>query len=359
MTRPIYIEGRFTSQRLTGVQRYACEIVRAIDRIAGTASGLPEIVLIQPDEGRSLGLANIEERKIASGTGHKWTQLNFARAARDGVALSLAASGPLLHRRQLVVIHDAAVFRHPEFYSRAYRTAHRLIDRTLARTANIGTVSQFSRSELADVLRLPPERILVAPNSVEHIDVAPDPDIVHKLDLRDRPYFVILGSLTPNKNLAVAVRALRHVNDANVRLVAIGDLDHGVFGRGQAFDDDRLILPGRLEDAEVAGLMRSARALLFPSIYEGFGIPPLEALANGCPVLASTTPAVREVCADAADYFDPHDDAALARLMQSALADDGSWRAERLARGRERLSRYSWESSARLLLDACTRLSAS
>jgi glycosyltransferase involved in cell wall biosynthesis len=120
-----------------------------------------------------------------------------------------------------------------------------------------------------------------------------------------------------------------------------------------------VLLPGRLDDAEVAGLMQGARALIFPSIYEGFGIPPLEAFVNECPVLASTAPAVQEVCGDAADYFEPHDDATLARLMTMLLDDhDGALRRDRLAKGAQCVARYTWRGSAKILADACAKVAA-
>jgi glycosyltransferase involved in cell wall biosynthesis len=157
----------------------------------------------------------------------------------------------------------------------------------------------------------------------------------------------VLGNITPNKNLAVAIRALARLQPSPVRLVAVGRLEPSVFGQGDLPPiGEGLVLAGRLDDAEVVALMRSARALIFPSLYEGFGIPPLEAMANDCPVLASTAEAVRETCGDAAEYFNPRDDEALAALMRAAVDDTGAWRAHRIAAGRARLARFSWRESA-------------
>lgn len=360
MSRTIYIEGRFTTQRLTGVQRYAGEITRALDRIVGAEAPSLRIVLLQPREGASLGLHHIEERRIASGGSHAWTQFHFLRAARRGVALSLASSGPVLHRRQVVVIHDAAIYRHPDFYSKSYRVLHKTLGQMLAKTATIATVSEFSRGELAQFLKVPAARIVVAPNGSEHLQIAPDRQIVDKLGLAGRPFFLVLGSLTTNKNLAVVIRALAHLPGNAARIVAVGDVNDGIFGKLSIAPNPDFLMPGRLSDAEIAGLMGSARALIFPSIYEGFGIPPLEAMTHGCPVLASTAPAVMEVCGDAADYFPAHDDTALAGLLRKVLSDhDGSWRSERVRAGAERVGHFSWEASARTLLAACRELAES
>lgn len=253
----------------------------------------------------------------------------------------------MIHPRQTVVIHDAAVFRHPEHFRPAYAFTHRLLGRTLARHVNLATVSRFSRMELSAVLKRPEETIAVASNGADHFArITPDIQAPGRLGLDGRPFFLALGNLAPNKNIPVMIRAMSRLNDPNVRLVLIGGQDGNVFSRLHA-DDPRIILAGRLEDSAVAGLLRKARALIFASLYEGFGIPPLEAFAQGCRVLASDIPAVREVCACAALYFPPHDDAALAALMNASLdaAVDPQWRVI----ASQCVAAYSWDASAAVL----------
>lgn len=354
MTRrhTIFINGRFLTQALSGVQRYAGEIVRRLDERVGAGEAATDYVLLTPQGARSAGLRFIEQRITGRWQGHLWDQIDFAWAARKGAALCLAATGPVTMRRQLVVIHDAAVQRHPELFGKAYARWHNMIDHLLARRAHLATVSHFSQHELSEVLRVEPQQIVVAKNGAEHLNIDPDYGITTRLGLVDTPYFLVLGNITPNKNLAVAMRALARLQPTNVRLVAVGRLDESVFGRGYLPPKGPgLMLPGRLDDAEVAGLMRSARALVFPSLYEGFGIPPLEAMANDCPVLASTAAAVRETCGDAAHYFDPYDDETLANWMRMAAEDAGEWRTQRIAAGHVQLARYSWKVSAEILAD--------
>jgi glycosyltransferase involved in cell wall biosynthesis len=178
--------------------------------------------------------------------------------------------------------------------------------------------------------------------------VAPDLGVITRLGLTDHPYFVVLGNLAPNKNIAVAFRALSRLPDPLVRLVLIGGRHDRVFDGPPMPPDPRLVAAGRCSDAEVAALLRHARGLVFPSLYEGFGIPPLEALALGCPVVASDIPATREVCAAAALYFDPDQDAALAGHMMRLL--DGPDPARRTA-GLRRADGYAWSRSAEMLED--------
>jgi len=356
----VFINGRFLTQSISGVQRYAQEIVGALDALAGEGALAQRYMLLTPPGARVLDLRHIETRTVGTRNGHLWDQLDFARAVRGGVALGLAMTGPVAMKRQVVVIHDASVQRHPEHYSRPYVLAHRIIDRLLARRAVVATVSEFSRRELADVLPVAARDIVVAPNGAEHLSIAPDAGVVERLGLTKNGYFLTLGNLTRNKNLAVALRALARLQPGSAKLVAVGRMERTVFGSaGLPEPGADVLLPGRLDDAEVAGLMQGARALIFPSIYEGFGIPPLEAFVNECPVLASTAPAVQEVCGDAADYFEPHDDATLARLMQMLLDDhDGALRRDRLAKGKQRVARYTWRGSAQILADACAKVAA-
>lgn len=346
MFDPVLINGRFLTQPVSGVQRYAHEIVRALGRLPDAARRY--VLAAPPGAGRPPD-SPIPVHVLRGVGGHLWEQTHLARAARGGRLLSLCGAGPVGHSRQLAVIHDAAVFRHPELFRPAYGVGHRLLGRRLARRARLATVSRFSQGELAEALNLPPDAIAVAPNGAEHVhDVVPDAAVLTELDLSRRPYFVAVGNQTPNKNLAVAVRALARITDPDLRLVVVGARLGQIAKTASLADDPRVLLAGRRTDAEVAALLRHAESLIFPSLYEGFGLPPLEAMAQGCPVIASDIAATREVCCDAALYFDPTDDAALADLMRRVMA--GADPARRAA-GIQRAAEYRWSRSARILDD--------
>lgn len=355
MTGTVFINGRFYSQSTSGQQRYGREVVRQIDAQLGEGGSPAKWILLTPPGAETVGLQHIEQRTVGKLSGHAWDQVSFLNDARSGVALNLNGSGPLLHRRQVVVIHDAAVYRHPEHFSRAYGTAHRTLGRILAKSATIATVSAFSQRELAQVLNIPAGAIVVAPNGGDHLDLNGDGAIVDALGLTGKPYFLIIGNLTRNKNIAVAVRALGLLEEGRAKVVAVGSLDAKLFGDAGLPVSNDLILAGRLSDAQIVGLMQEARALIFPSIYEGFGIPPLEAMANRCPVLASSIPAVEEVCAGAAAYFDAQDETALAGLMARAV-DDPQWRESMAAVGAQRVAHFRWATPARALMHACEAL---
>jgi glycosyltransferase involved in cell wall biosynthesis len=271
------------------------------------------------------------------------------------VLLSLAGSGPILHRRQLAIIFDANVYRHPEFFSKTYGTVHRKLGRALAKTAKVGTISEFSRSELAYFLGLPSTNIRIFACGAEHMrNVAPCQTIVDRLGLAGQTFFVTLGNLTPNKNIALPLESIARLAAAgsSARLVVVGGVDPKVFGSAvRQRSSEAVLFAGRLNDSEVAGLLKQAIGLIFPSRYEGFGIPPLEAMVNDCPVIASDIPAVREVCADSALYVDPDSPDACVAAMRRLLREQAGERAARIAKGRERVRLFSWDRTAALMLD--------
>lgn len=350
-----YINGRFLLQKTSGVQRFAREIVREIDRSAASAVGSDQWCLLVPKGvNRDFDLQCIDVRQVGWLRGHAWEQVDLFRAARDGTLLNLCNSGPVLHPRSVSIIHDAMVFRTPENFSLAYRTYHQNLGRVLARRSTLGTVSDFSRSELIRFLGA--KSAFVVPNSAEHIlSVKPDGGVAIRLGLEPFRYALFVGSPTPNKNLATAIAAFETLGSSGPRFVVVGSASEAVFGTANTTSTDRVLFTGRLSDEEVAGLYRGAGALVFPSRYEGFGIPPLEAMTQGCPVVASDIPAVREVCGNAALYVDPLDATAIADAVTRVFSDR-SLRTELAALGLERAKLFSWAKSAHVVMEVVRSL---
>jgi glycosyltransferase involved in cell wall biosynthesis len=353
----VFINGRFLSQKLTGVERYAAEMVKAIDALLASGQAPAPLlnaewqILTPPGAGSELQIDRIKIRPVGRRRGHAWDQTDLARAAAEGRLISFCNSGPLFHRNHLVVIHDAQVFRRPDFFNWRYLAVHRTIDRVLAQRATIATVSAFSRRELAEVLNLPASRIPIFANSAEHFAATkPDHSILTRLGIQPRKFFLFVGSKTKNKNLGVAIRAIQSLGRADVPLVIVGGDNNKVFQDHSGEEVASLVRAGRLTDGEIAALYAHASAFVFPSLYEGFGVPPLEAMIFGCPVIASTADAVVETCGDAAAYFRATDAEALKQLMLERLAIGAISDQER-AKQQARLTLYSWRKSARALLD--------
>lgn len=356
-----FINGRFLSQKITGVQRYAAEMVKGIDALLAseqTPASLRDAdwQLLRPADGsEDLHLDRIKIRTVGRLSGHAWDQIDLAGAAAGGRLISLANSGPVFHRDHIVVIHDAQVFRRPDFFNWRYSTVHRTMGRLLARHADIATVSAFSRRELADVLNLSASSIPVFSNSAEHFAATiPDTGVLDRLGVRPQKFFLFVGSKTKNKNLAVAIRAVQLLDRPDVPLVIVGGDNSKVFQDNSGDGISGLLLAGRLTDSEIAALYAHASAFVFPSLYEGFGVPPLEAMIFGCPVIASMADAVVETCGDAAAYFRATDAEALKQLMLERLAIGAISDQER-RRQQDRVAFYSWQRSAKALLDHLAR----
>ena len=354
----VYINGRFLNQNRTGVQRYSRRVVLALDGLLERNDCPPYMrelewtLLAPPGTQCDLDLRHIRFREVGMGGGHPWEQLHLSRHSRSGRLLSPAGSGPIFHPKQIVVLHDAAIYNAPSGYATGYRLFHKSLEAMLVRTACIATVSHFSRRELASCLGIPAEEILLAPNGTDHFrSIVPDPTIVSRLGLEPGRYFVTLGLSTANKNIPLAIEAHNLLDCAPIKLVVVGKGSPRVFGPHFLKPNPGVIFTGQLPDEQVAGLLRSSAALLFPSRYEGFGIPSLEAMLHGCPVIASTAPALMEVCGNAALHFHPDDAGALKGLMRRILDQPEIADAMR-AKGYERLGEYQWDSTAAVLMEA-------
>jgi glycosyltransferase involved in cell wall biosynthesis len=265
---------------------------------------------------------------------------------------------PLIHpRRSVVTVHDVGYLSYPEAHRSADR---RYLDWSTRWNAHQATAvladSQATKDDLVRAYGVDPGKVHVVYLGRDEA-VAPVTDRVRLADVQCRygiatPYLFYVGTLQPRKNLARVIDAFARVAGrlGDVQLVLAGK-------RGWLYDDlfaqvtrlgleRRVVFPGYVDDADLAALLSAALALVFPSLYEGFGIPVLEAGACGLPVITSNTSSLPEVAGDAALLVDPHDVDAIAEAMYR-LATDPELRAELARRGQENVKRFSWEKCAR------------
>ncbi|MFM0240598.1 glycosyltransferase family 4 protein [Paraburkholderia phytofirmans] len=351
------INGKFASQRITGVQRVGYELAMAFQRLFPDETDLP--VLVPPNARTDVVLP---KTKVIGRwfKGSLWEQLALPFALGGRTLLSLCNMGPLFARRQVVMMHDVAIYDLPENYSWKYRLWYRVAFSLLKRNAShIVTVSEFSKTRIMERLGIDGSRISVVLNGVDHFEkIAPDPAILSRLNLQKDAYVLAVGNLSVGKNLPRIVASMERLSDRpDLKFVVVGGCDLRVFS-SQAkvgYDLSKNIIPaGFVSDGELRALYENAACFLFPSLYEGFGLPPLEAMSCGCPVIVSREASLPEVCGNAALYCNAHsvDDIVdkVTQMMEDAAVRE-TWR----ERGREHARGFRWERSAHQLLDVLER----
>jgi len=280
---------------------------------------------------------------LAHGAGQAWEQLALPLAARRAeVVLSPANLAPLAHPRNVVVIHDAAPLREPSWYGRAYGAWHRALVPRIARRARLVIApSEHVRDELAQLFSLPRERVVaIAPGVDAAFASAGDPEpLLRRLGLT-RPYALAVGTDSARKNLGLL--------DAIAPELGVNGLDMVIAGSSRPYmRTDRGSANARrlgyVADADLPALYAGAAAFAMPSLYEGFGLPCIEAMAAGTPVVAADRSALPEACGGAALLVDPDDPDAFAAAL---LAATGPERERLAAAGRERATQLTWERTA-------------
>jgi alpha-1,3-rhamnosyl/mannosyltransferase len=265
----------------------------------------------------------------------------------------------------VVTVNDAMAVLHPEWFTRANVLQQRMaLGPALRRAAAVLTPSASAAAEVAAAFGVDHERIAVTPYGLDarFSPGDPPPHMTERLGL-DGPWILTVGTLQPRKNVEAALRAFEdlHAGGAPHRLVVAG-----ARGWGDEELSERLRrspaagairLPGRVSDADLVGLYRGADAFVFPSRHEGFGFPPLEALACGCPVVSSDRGSLPEVVGDAGLLADPDDDEAFGAALRAAL--DPARGEELRRRGPERAARFTWERCAAQTVEAYRGAAAS
>jgi glycosyltransferase involved in cell wall biosynthesis len=347
----IAINGRFLTRAPTGVDRFAMELLRAWLPRFGVGHAVKTLIPAQGDARSAEGLS---PTRVGRFTGHAWEQLELSAHCADDMLLSLCNTGPLTRRRQLAVLHDAGVMARPATYSLAFRSWYRWLFAGLMKHAGIvATVSKFSAGELMHYVGRRASAIELIFGAGEHVLRTPaDTQILTRLGIHDQRYVLAVGSLTPNKNFSGVARAAALLSDLDVKIVAAGGANTRVFNRAM-LSNDALITAGYVTDGELRALYEHATCFVFPSFYEGFGLPPLEAMHCGCPVLVSDRASLPEVCGEAAVYCDPDDPADIAQQLRRLVTSE-LLRSELRTAGLERARQFSWAKSAAALNDLLT-----
>ncbi|RKU04592.1 glycosyltransferase family 1 protein [Burkholderia sp. Nafp2/4-1b] len=346
--------GRFTTQKTTGVQRVARELIAALIKVRPDD---PVTVLVPPQPAAAVNGATTIKVGIYKGV--IWEQLMLPLFARRGRIVNLSNSASIFIGNQIIYMHDAAVFDTPAHFSRPFRLWYRAMFWILARTSvRVLTNSYFSRARLAHHCGVSAEKISVVPLGADHLDaLESDPSVLAQHALTPDRFVLAVSSMNPTKNFGRLIAAFRQLGDPSVDLVIVGMKNTTVFGKQDhvCAAEPNIKYVGYISDEQLKALYQNAACFLYPSIYEGFGIPPLEAMRYGCPAVVGKSAALPEVCGDAALYCDPysHDDIA---LKLRTLLDDADLRAELKRKGSLHAEQYRWSRSAEMMTEIFERL---
>lgn len=332
---------------MTGVERYAYSMCKAMARLQQPFT----IVCPQAPIHQDYDVSGLTIVHYGIGNSHFWEQCVlplFFLGKKDYLVLSFTGLGSVLIRHKVMTVHDLSFLYNRSWFSKAYYWWYRIMTPLAIKTSrHLITVSQFSKQE---IMRFYPfiqeEQISVAYGAV-------DSTRFHRLSsvpATEHPFALAVSSIDPRKNFPMLVKAFKGIEGC--LLYIVGKQNH-VFSQQNGLDEElpNVRFLGRVSDEELTRLYNQAVCFIFPSIYEGFGLPLLEAMTCGCPVLASDIPVFREVCGDAAIYFNPYDETSIRNAIAHFLSLNKEEQEKLQTAGYEHAQRYSWEQSARSIID--------
>jgi glycosyltransferase involved in cell wall biosynthesis len=348
MEKEIIINGRFLTMPLSGIQRVAYELITALDDLLerGEVDAAKfRFVLLHPGKFiNSITLKHIHIKKVGALSGNLWEQLELPFYSRNRLLISLCSISPLVKTRQIVMVHDASFFINKQFFSRAFRLWYCFaIPLIMRRALQILTVSGFSNSELIKYTGVASNKIAVIPNAADHIVRFGKPADAFAEKINSfKPYCLAVSNLGANKNFSGLTKAISLIDFTGYKMLIAGGESSTL---QRLAPDDKATYLGYVSDEELKYLYTNASLFVFPSFYEGFGIPPLEAMILGCPVAASNTSAIPEILEEACCYFDPANAGDIAAKI-SELINDAEKLNELREKGYRQAAKYKWKNSA-------------
>ena len=341
----IVVNSRFLSKEMAGVVRYASEITPHIKNLCKETIFVSHKGIIQNDLSNILGAIEVGKLK-----GYLWEQLElplFLKKLGNPILLNLCNTGPCFYKDQITVIHDVAFIKDPSWYTRKAALAFKVIISRAAKVSKrIITLSEFTKREVMQYLEIPSEKIEVVPGAVPQIIVS-----LSKKEYENNfgKYILTVSTLQPRKNISSLIKAFNLLSENNLKLVIAGSGNERVFPDPYInHNNSNIILTGYINDMELTALYKNAALFVYPSYYEGFGFPPLEAMTCGCPVLVSNNSSLPEICGDHVYYFNPADNNNLVEELKKLLNGVNN-----LSRSEYKFNGngHSWEKSAESILD--------
>jgi len=343
----LYVNARFLTQEVTGVQRFAEQICLALSELRDDIVFLSPSGILRPEIKRKL---NVKE--IGTRSGHLWEQFDLPRYLKSQgspLLLNLCSTAPVFYKNNIVTHHDVTYKRYPNSFSKKFRLVYGiLVPMMLKNAKHLITVSEFSKSEINSVYNYPLTKTTVVYNAVSE-DFTEGVVTEESLsDVSDEKYLLAVSSPNYHKNFHGMMSAFSQLQNNNIKLKIIGKAGSAFSNQQQLSDNStnpNIEFMGRVDDEKLIQLYQKAHAFIFPSFYEGFGIPPLEAQACGCPVIASNTASMPEVLGSSVLYFNPESLLEIKNAMEEIISNN-SLRDELKIKGSNNCKRFSWVESA-------------
>lgn len=342
----LVVNARFLTQNITGVQRFAIELSKHLKIMLGD-----DVLFVCPQNIEQKELAQkLNVKIIGKNTGHLWEQMDlpyYLKQNKSPLLLNLCNTAPLFYKNKWVTIHDVAYERFPQSFDWKFRLLYKnLIPKIAKNSRHILTVSQFSKHEISNFYKIKKEKISVIHNAAS---------VIFKQQKKESKENYILGvsSLNYQKNFHSLVKAFNQINDKKIKLYLVGGINKS-FASVELLNDiaqnKNIVFKGRVSDEELIRLYSNAKIFVYPSLYEGFGIPPLEAQACACPVICSNVASLPEVGKESVLYCDPHSVADIQEKIESLLKDENMQK-KIMEKGLENVKRFDWRKSAKKLIE--------
>lgn len=352
--RRVVINGKFQGAPQTGVQRVSHALTaEMVKRANGELKGTLDVVVAVPAGVKNI-YPNHEHRPILKGAA--WEQFELPNIARSDLLLNLSNVAPISRSGDVVMVHDAQAFISPKSYKPLFRYYYQHLQPFISKRASrVLTVSNYAaqclnESGIADI-----KKIDVIYNGVDHVhSIQRNNEVIKRLGIEDRPFIAALGSVQHHKNIKTIVNSARHISNRDALLVLIGAATRADYLAAGVEIGENVLLAGRLSDEEMLSVVEHAQAFLFPSLTEGFGLPPLEAMLLGTPAIVAPCGAMPELCTGDALFCEAENVGEWADTINNLLADS-ALRAHYSKLGIERAKKYTWASAGDKLADVLLR----
>jgi glycosyltransferase involved in cell wall biosynthesis len=340
----VYVNGRFLCNKIDGISRFSIEICKQLKRLN------LDFIIIIPSWLEYENHENFNMVKFGKLKSHLWEQLDLPRflySKGSPLLINFSGLGPLFYRNQIITIHDLSFYVNKTWFSKSFTLFYSFCTPIVSKNAKkILTVSNFSKQQINEYLNITEDKIEVVYNAVSSSLISGyktenvNPYIQNILDSK---YILAVSSLDSRKNQQRLIDAFINLKLDDYRLILVGkSLNH--FNVELDVKSQNIIFTGHVSDFELIELYKNCIVFVYPSLYEGFGIPPLEAMRNKCPVIVSDIPSLKEVCSDSAYYINPYSTSDISNGLKAVL-NDLDLRKELSIKGHQRSELFKWEDS--------------